>query len=86
MKLFVRENQNLAETEVEIRCRERDGEVENLISAINLFCGYVVCALAASQVGAVAMVLIFLMLLPVMAVFNVKKLKKTEDFFKGISF
>nr|WP_297708854.1 hypothetical protein [uncultured Butyrivibrio sp.] len=86
MKLFVRENQNLAETEVEIRCRERDGEVENLISAINLFCGYVVSALAASQVGAVAMVLIFLMLLPVMAVFNVKKLKKTEDFFKGISF
>ena len=35
MKLFVRENQNLVETEVEIRCRERDGEVENLISAIN---------------------------------------------------
>lgn len=86
MKLFVRENQNLAETEVEIRCRERDGEVENLISAINLFCGYVVSALAASQVGAVAMVLIFLILFPVLAVFNVKKLKKTEDFFKGISF
>ena len=86
MKLFVRENQNLVETEVEIRCRERDGEVENLISAINLFCGYVVSALAASQVGAVAMVLIFLILFPVLAVFNVKKLKKTEDFFKGISF
>ena len=35
MKLFVRENQNLAETEVEIRCNERDTEVENLIYAIN---------------------------------------------------
>lgn len=35
MKLFVRDNQNLAETEVEIRCNERNGEVENLISAIN---------------------------------------------------
>ncbi|MDC7293404.1 CPBP family intramembrane metalloprotease [Butyrivibrio sp. DSM 10294] len=57
-----------------------------LHALFNLFCGYVVSALAASQVGAVAMVLIFLMLLPVMAVFNVKKLKKTEDFFKGISF
>ena len=32
MKLFVRENQNLAETEVEIRCNERDTEVENRIS------------------------------------------------------
>ena len=35
MKLFVRENQNLAETEVEIRCNTRDKEVENLIHAIN---------------------------------------------------
>ncbi len=35
MKLFVRDNQNLAETEVEIRCNERNEEVENLISAIN---------------------------------------------------
>ena len=35
MKLFVRENQNLAETEVEIRCNERNAEVENLIYAIN---------------------------------------------------
>ena len=35
VKLFVRENQNLAETEVEIRCNERDTEVENLIYAIN---------------------------------------------------
>jgi DNA-binding LytR/AlgR family response regulator len=35
LKLFVRENQNLAETEVEIRCRERNEEVENLIHAIN---------------------------------------------------
>nr|WP_297709447.1 LytTR family DNA-binding domain-containing protein [uncultured Butyrivibrio sp.] len=35
MKLFVHENQNLAETEVEIRCKERTSEVENLICAIN---------------------------------------------------
>ncbi|MBO4864226.1 MAG: LytTR family transcriptional regulator [Eubacterium sp.] len=34
MKLFVREKQNLAETEVEIRCRERNEEIENLISAV----------------------------------------------------
>ncbi len=35
MKLFVRDKQNLAETEVEIRCRQRDEEVDNLINAIN---------------------------------------------------
>lgn len=35
MKLFVRENQNLTETEVEIRCKERTDEVENLVCAIN---------------------------------------------------
>ena len=35
MKFFVHENQNLAETEVEIRCKERTSEVENLICAIN---------------------------------------------------
>ncbi len=34
MKLFVRDKMNLAETEVEIRCRERDEEVENLINAV----------------------------------------------------
>ena len=34
MKLFVKDKQNLAETEVEIRCRERDAEVENIISAV----------------------------------------------------
>ena len=34
MKLFVRDKLNLAETEVEIRCRERDEEVENLIRTI----------------------------------------------------
>ena len=34
MKLFVRDNLNLAETEVEIRCSERDEEVKNLINAV----------------------------------------------------
>ena len=35
MKLFLRENPKISETEVEIRYRERDREVENLISTIN---------------------------------------------------
>ncbi len=36
MKLFVKDNQNISETEVEIRCQNRDEEVENLVNAINL--------------------------------------------------
>lgn len=35
MRLFLKEIKDLKETEVEIRYRERDEEVENLISAVN---------------------------------------------------
>lgn len=35
MRLFLKENRNLEETEVEIRYKERDPEVESLISAVN---------------------------------------------------
>ena len=35
MKLFLRENKDLAETEVEIRYRIKDDEVDALISAVN---------------------------------------------------
>ena len=34
MKIFVKDKLNLAETEVEIRCRERDAEVEEIIESI----------------------------------------------------
>ncbi|MBO6166245.1 MAG: LytTR family transcriptional regulator [Eubacterium sp.] len=34
MKLFIRDKLSLAETEVEIRCSERNEEVENLINAV----------------------------------------------------
>ena len=34
MKLFVKENMNLTETEVEIRCQQRDQKVTNLINLI----------------------------------------------------
>ncbi|MCQ2211855.1 MAG: LytTR family transcriptional regulator [Paludibacteraceae bacterium] len=35
MKLFVKTNSDVQETEVTIRCRERDEEVENIISGIH---------------------------------------------------
>lgn len=34
MKLFLRVNPDIKETEVEIRCRERDSEVDNLVEVI----------------------------------------------------
>ena len=34
MKLFVKDKQNVRETEVEIRCREQDDEVKELIASI----------------------------------------------------
>jgi len=34
MKLFVKEKCNVTETEVEIRCREKDREVEDLVACI----------------------------------------------------
>ena len=34
MKIFVKDKMNLSETEVEIRCRERDQEVEGIIESI----------------------------------------------------
>ena len=34
LKIFVKDKLNLAETEVEIRCRERDAEVEEIIESI----------------------------------------------------
>jgi DNA-binding LytR/AlgR family response regulator len=35
MKLLLRVNPDISETEVEIRCRERDSEIDNLIDAIH---------------------------------------------------
>ncbi|MCR5213324.1 MAG: LytTR family transcriptional regulator DNA-binding domain-containing protein [Eubacterium sp.] len=34
MKLFVKDKMNISETEVEIRCRERNDDVENIINSI----------------------------------------------------
>ena len=34
MKIFVKDKMNLSETEVEIRCRERDNEVEAIIESV----------------------------------------------------
>ena len=34
MKIFVKDKMNISETEVEIRCRERDNEVEAIIESV----------------------------------------------------
>ena len=43
MKLFVKDRMDLTETEVEIRCRERDSEVENIIRSIKTAGDYLIC-------------------------------------------
>ena len=43
MKLFVKDRMDLAETEVEIRCRERDSEVENIIRSVQTAGDYLIC-------------------------------------------